>query len=542
MTPDAPAPKTYEVLAEAFHVEGTEACFALLGDANMHWANALSEKTRMIYLRHEHCAVAAAAAYARVSGNVGVATVTCGPGLTQIMTALPAAVRARIPVVVFAGEAPLTKAWYNQQIDQRPFVEACGARYIALHHPSQMRENIRAAFRSAREDGIPTVVGVPFDLQSQSWTGPASDVPTPQLSPQRVRPDPTAVTDIADIINEAERIVVLAGLGARHAVTECIALADKTGALLGTTLPARGLFHDHPFEIGIIGGFSPEPAREILQTADLVIGIGASLSSHTFDGGKLCPNADTVHVDLAPRHTNQGRESAQHLLQGDAAEAVGALTEKVAPRAGWRSNEIQSQIAVFKSPEIRPSKVPHDPANLVAALDDAVPKDWFCINSSGHCSYFTASMFGRTADNFLTIREFGAIGNGISFAIGAAVARPDQQIVLFDGDGSLLMHVQELETIRRHGLNILICVLNDAGYGSEIHKLRADGLSEEGAVFDDCDFARLAQGFGISGQRITSLDALPDALSHLSGATVLDFPIDANVASPQIHRVHPPKS
>ena len=108
--------------------EGVDTCFALLGDANMSWATRLAEQgCRMIYVRHEHCAVAAAMAFARKSGKIGVATVTCGPGLTQLMTVLPAAVRARLPLVVFAGEAPLKTGWYNQAIHQAPFVTATGA-------------------------------------------------------------------------------------------------------------------------------------------------------------------------------------------------------------------------------------------------------------------------------------------------------------------------------------------------------------------------------------------------------------------------------
>ena len=122
--------KIYEALAQAFIGEQVDTCFALLGDANMHWAGALADRgVKFIYPRHEHAAVAGATAYARVTNKVGCATVTCGPGLTQIMTILPIAVRARIPLVIFAGEAPLHKAWYNQGIDQAPFVTACGARY-----------------------------------------------------------------------------------------------------------------------------------------------------------------------------------------------------------------------------------------------------------------------------------------------------------------------------------------------------------------------------------------------------------------------------
>ena len=100
--------RVYDVLAKAFTQENVRTCFALLGDANMNWAARLSEQgCRMIYVRHEHCALASAMAYARKSGDVGVATVTCGPGVTQLITALPAAVRTHLPLVVFAGEAPL---------------------------------------------------------------------------------------------------------------------------------------------------------------------------------------------------------------------------------------------------------------------------------------------------------------------------------------------------------------------------------------------------------------------------------------------------
>src|SRR5205809_422455 len=103
MSETQPRLHVYDMLARAFMQEGVRTCFALLGDANMNWAARLSAQgCRMLYVRHEHCAVAAAMAYARKSGDVGVATVTCGPGVTQLITALPAAVRAHLPVVGFA--------------------------------------------------------------------------------------------------------------------------------------------------------------------------------------------------------------------------------------------------------------------------------------------------------------------------------------------------------------------------------------------------------------------------------------------------------
>ena len=254
-------PHVYDVLAKTFMQEGVKDCFTLMGDANMNWAARMAEQgCRMIYVRHEHCAVASAMAYARKTGEVGVATVTCGPGLTQLITALPAAVRASIPLVVFAGEAPLKMAWYNQGINQGPIITATGADYHALHLPERMPFGIRDAFIQARRERRPVVVGVPFDLQDRAWEGPAN-LPRParevlpNLSP--IPPNPDDVKKAAEVVAAAERIVVFAGYGAVEAKAgpACRALAAKVGGLLTTTLPARGLFHEDLYNIGITGSF-----------------------------------------------------------------------------------------------------------------------------------------------------------------------------------------------------------------------------------------------------------------------------------------------
>ncbi|HVJ10974.1 MAG TPA: thiamine pyrophosphate-binding protein, partial [Burkholderiales bacterium] len=154
--------RVYDILAKAFAQEGVTTCFTLMGDANMNWAARLAgEGCRMIYVRHEHCALASAMAYARKTGDVGVATVTCGPGVTQLITALPAAVRAHLPLVVFAGEAPLKSGWYNQEIDQSPLITATGSAYHRLHLPERMPVAVRDAFLQARRERRPVVVGVP---------------------------------------------------------------------------------------------------------------------------------------------------------------------------------------------------------------------------------------------------------------------------------------------------------------------------------------------------------------------------------------------
>jgi acetolactate synthase I/II/III large subunit len=502
----------------------------------------------MIYVRHEHCAVAAATAYARKSGRVGVASVTCGPGLTQILTALVAAVRARIPLVIFAGEAPIGASWYNQDLDQAPFVTAAGARYRRLHHVPRMTEEIRDAFVEAKETRCPVVLGVPFDLQAKALDAPLrqpepSEAVLPKLSP--MPPNQADLARIAERLDAARRIVVMGGLGAAAAEAQsaCRELAERLGAILATTLPARGLFHGDPFCVGVAGGFSTTLARALFAEADLVLAFGCRLTQHNLDKGKLFPNAEIVQIDTEPRAMSQGMVPASQHLRGDARLCAEALVNTVAPKPGWRSASLARAVAEVPADTARfPAETGvFDPRDVVRALDAAIPEDWQVVNSSGHCSFYFAQM-DRPFEKFLTIREFGAIGNGISYAMGVAAARAGDTVVLFDGDGSFLMHVQELETYRRHGLNILVCVLNDGAYGSEIHKLRDEGLSDQGAVFGRGDLGAIARGFGLAGQRVADLGELPGLVSGFSatgGAAVWDFHVSDRVVSPVIRRAHP---
>jgi thiamine pyrophosphate-dependent acetolactate synthase large subunit-like protein len=540
--------KLYDALAQAFVRERVGTCFALLGDANMHWAGALSGLgVECIYTRHEHAAVAGGAAFARSTGEVGCATVTCGPGLTQIMTILPIAVRARIPLVVFSGEAPLNKAWYNQGIDQKPFVDACGADYWSLHDPETMIADIHQAFAKARQDRKPVVIGVPFDLQQLPYDGelelPTSD--TLVEPAQAIEPQGELIRRAAHWIDEASCPLVLAGLGAVavEARVACIELAEKSGALLATTLPAKGLFHDQDFCLGVAGGFATERSKELFARSDLVIAIGSRLASHAFDGGKLTPNARVIHIDIDPQEMVQGRKAADLLIRSDARLGAEALVTAVSGRKAWRTAEMrQESAAALELPDDQqtPDGLLH-PMAVVKKLSEVIPANCHIVNTSGHSAYYTAQMNRHPQDHYTVIRDFGAIGNGTSFALGIAAAHPERPVVLIDGDGSALMHIQELETMTRHQMKVLTIVMNDGAYGSEVHKLRADGVTDEGSVFGRPDIATVGRGFGLNGHTVTSLDGLPDLFEQFlnsSRSAIWDVHISDKIASPQILKAH----
>lgn len=543
--------QVHQWLAQIVADEGVSCHFTLLGDANMYFADSLDALgVQSVHVRHEHCACSMAMSHARATGDLGFCSVTCGPGVTQLATALPAALRAKIPMVIFAGESPLEKAWYNQQLDQGPLVQSLGVEYVPIHTVEQITTKMREAFVKARLQQRPVVVGVPMDLQHKDWDGPKEYIPSLRVMPKQVplHPAPSAVESAAQMIAAADKLILVAGRGVLRAgaAEACVALADKCGALLATTLPARGLFVNHPFDLGVAGGFSSEIAREKFAQADLVIAVGASLAQHTRDAGKLFGQAKVIQIDLSPEGINQGAVVADAFVQGDAAVSTSKITEAIEQKGTWRSDNLQHRIASSPSDSAKFVEDGYlDPRDVVMGLQDVLPKQWEMVNSSGHCSYFSAQMRGWAANNFHVIREFGAIGNGLSYAIGVAAARPDNTVVLIDGDGSLMMHAQELETIRRHGFKILICILNDGAYGSEIHKLRSEGLDDGGAQHGRGDLGAVARGFGLGGKVLTDLSDLQielNAFAEGNQSVLWDFHVSDQIASPVMRRNHPAKS
>ena len=550
-------PKLYEALAEAFPAEGIDTQFVLMGDGNMHWCTAFAKLpgVHTVHVRHEHATVAAATAYNVATGKIAVASVTCGPGVTQLMTALPAAVRARLPLVVFAGESPINAKFYNQAIDQAPLVTATGARYIAAHSLPRMMDAVREAFHVAKVERCPVVLGVPYDLQKTDYTANQPYETSAMYQPKvgRMHPDPDVVAEAVARLAAAKRPIILGGrgvlwAGARDAT---IKLADRCGALLSNTLPARGLFHDHPFGLGITGSYFTALGREIYESADVVLAVGTSLSYY-IGHRAFFPKARKIQLDDAPRGLRDGQAAADLYVRSDAlvgVEAILAGLDKTLgagkpTAAAIRSKELAHRIAT-EPPDAEPFDLEPgvlDPRAVIRAIDAVVPKDWDVVVGGGHQAYFPAQMVGRPAERYTTVREFGAVGNGLSYALGVAAARRqgrDGKIVLFEGDGGLLFNIQEFETLKRQGYRILICVMNDGGYGSEFHKLRADGIDDSLALFGRPALEKIAHGFGLRGHEVRDVSLIPKLFADFvaQGETeVWNIQISDKVTAPVIRQ------
>ena len=523
--------------------------FGLMGDGNMWLWGAMCRNPAVshVSLRHESMAVSAADGYARTTGKVGVAMVTCGPGLTQCGTSLIAAFRGKTPVVVIAGEIPAGNKNKTQTMDQRRFVEASSARFHTITSIDNMAEEIAEAFYAARVHRGPVVLNLPMDLQEKSFDWDYDYRPSTDFLPSRVEtPSPDLLAPVIEKLMAAQRPVIIAGRGARaaNARDEIIKLADKVGALLATSLQGKGYFAGHPWDIGIAGAFASAPSEQLLADADFVLGVGAELGYYTTEGGLLFPSAEVARIDIKAQPEEIGVIPGLY-VQGDGRKAVAALNDALEARQvrkpGFRTAETR---AVLDAPphKFDPPADGLNPRTLAWNLGAALPKDSLLTCGAGHFFSWIGMYAPLPAGVEIQYSyNFGAVGQGIGVAIGTGFGNRGRQHIAVEGDGSLMFNLQELETIVRHKLQMVLIVWNDCGYGAEVHKLVAKGFDEKLAQWESPNFVALAKAFGGDGVLLKDPSEIGGAIAEglrKGGLYLIDARVSPTTPTDPYAKVH----
>jgi thiamine pyrophosphate-dependent acetolactate synthase large subunit-like protein len=528
--------KIYEAMAEAFLAEGADTVFGVMGDGNLHWMVAMGQRgARMVNVRHEAAAVAMADAYAQAGPGLGAAAVTCGPGLTQVSTTLIAAVRSKTPLVLMAGDTSTVDVSHLQDIDQRRFVEMCGAEFVPVRSVESAAEDLRLAFYRARSQRIPVVLDCPIDVQEQEYPWDWEYRPTP-VDGQRVRGDEGRLAAAAERLMTAQRPLLLAGRGAvtSDAAKAIVDLGAHAGALLATTLPAKGLFAQESFQLGVAGAFCSGVAEELFAEADLVVSFGASLNYFTTEGGLLFSDAHVVAVDLVDHAAGESRPADDYIV-ADAATAAEELLELVRARGprrtGFRTPDVARRMTASLDyvGALADDADRIEPRSAIRLVDDLLSESYDVALGTGHYWSFPV-MYLRNArpGHWFLSHYFGSIGHGLPTGIGVGVAHPDRRVVVIEGDGSLMMHLQELDTAVRLGLDLLVVVMNDHGFGAEVHKLRAVGMAADLAATPAPPFDAVARALGGDGMRVTSEADMRRGLAEFEksgGVYVLDLQV-----------------
>ncbi|MBB4931143.1 thiamine pyrophosphate-dependent acetolactate synthase large subunit-like protein [Lipingzhangella halophila] len=527
-----------EVVGATLADRGIDTVFGVVGSGNFVATDALVQSgARFFGARHEAGALAMADAHWRTTGRLAVCSVHQGPGLTNTLTALAEAAKSRSPVVVLAGATSAGMTSSNFYLDQSALVTAAGGIAEHLHRPDTVAADTARACRRALDEHRPVVLNMPLDVQA-STASALGGAAAPLRPAGRPRPAAHVVAELAQDLLSARRPVLLAGRGAwlsgaREATAE---LADRIGARLATTAVVKGMFAGHPRDVGIAGGFSTSTAVRTLESADLILALGASLTTWTTRGDTVFHGQVKV-VQVDREQSALGRnENVGTGIVADVDATVRALLAEVGDRPS------ASELGRVERPGGPAPYGPSaegtcHPADITARLEELLPAERSVVLDGGHFIGWPAMGWSvpDPAGFVFTSAGFQSIGLGLGAAVGAAIARPDRLTVLATGDGGFLMAVSELETLVRLDLDVLVVVYNDRAYGAEVHHFLDYGSGLDLVRFPETDIAGLARGAGARAVTVREHADLAQAAEWFAeprGVLVLDVRIDPAVVGP----------
>ncbi|MFF7656129.1 thiamine pyrophosphate-binding protein [Streptomyces sp. NPDC007983] len=537
----------HEATARALSEHGVTTVFGVLGDANLYAMDAFQRQAggTFVSMANEAGAVLAANGYARTSGHLGVATVTHGPALTNTVTALVESVRDRTPILLIAGDTAVADRENFQNISQRDVVMPTGAGFEQVRTPRTIAEDLTTAIRRALLERRPVVLNMPVDFQWEQVTyAPLS--PTWPAA-QAVRPDPEVMDRAVGIVASAERPVVLAGQGAvtPDARTALLRLASRIGAPVATTLRARDLFRGEPYELGIFGTLSDQSALDTITRSDCVVAFGASLNKWTTVEGSLLKGKKLVHVDvdlLAPtRHS-----AVQVEVVGDATAVADALVawldEAEVKPTGFASPKLAEQLA-GRTRHGFPDRGTDSTVDLRTALmrlESTFPEERTLVLDGGRFIHHALRILRVPEPRaYVHTVNFGSIGLGMGNAVGAAFGMPGRPTLLVTGDGGFMLGgLAEFGSAVRHGLDLVVVVLNDGAYGAEHIQLRDKGMDPAISTFAWPDLGPVATALGGQGLTVRNRAELDEALAaieHRDRPVLVDVKIDPDAVPAPDH-------
>lgn len=519
-------------VVHALRAQGVETVFGYPGGAIMPVYDALYDGgVEHLLCRHEQGAAMAAIGYARATGKTGVCIATSGPGATNLITGLADALLDSVPVVAITGQvaAPLMGTDAFQEVDVLGLSLACAKHSFLVESLDELPRVLAEAFEIANSGRPgPVLVDIPKDIQL------ASGEPEPCLSTVEDEPDLpfAALQQAREMISHAKKPMLYVGGGvgmaqAVPALREFIAVTNipSTATLKGLgAVPAV-----HPFYTGMLGMHGTKAANLAVQDCDLLIAVGARFDDRVT--GKLntfAPHAKVIHMDIDPAELSKLRQ-AHVALQGPLNQLLPALQQPV-HIAEW-----QQHIAALNEEHQwrydHPGEAIYAPL-LLKQLSERKPKESIVTTDVGQHQMWTAQHMTFTRpENFITSSGLGTMGFGLPAAVGAQVARPEDTVICVSGDGSFMMNVQELGTIKRKRLPVKILLLDNQRLGMvrQWQQLFFDERYSETTLTDNPDFLTLASAFCIPGQHITRKDqveAALDAMLNSDGPYMLHVSID----------------
>ena len=510
--------KGAELAVRALERQGVEYVFGYPGGAIMPVYDALlNSPIKHILARHEQGAALAADAYARVTGRPAVCIATSGPGATNLVTGIANAFMDSVPLVIITGQVPTVVMGTDAFLE----VDVFGITMPIVKH----------SFIVRRAEDIPGTIARAFQIAAEGRPGPVLvDLPkdisnaVPDAAPifemqrdRRDSPDPEQLAAARALIANAKRPVLYGGGGIpmAGAVDAFRAYARASGIPVVTTLKGIGSVptRDENF-LGMLGMHGNRAANLAIQESDLLICVGARFDDRAtgrLDG--FAPKARVVHMDADASEIGKLRHADAGLL-GDLFESLAAMPTglDIAPWQEWCAARKAEHAWRYDAPGDY-IYVPH----MLRRLTESAPDLTIACDVGQHQMWVAQHCHFDRPEQHLTSAGLGTMGYGIPAGIGACLARPGARVVTVSGDGSVMMNIQELATIRRYGLDLKILLVDNSSLGMvrQWQELFHQERYSEVDLSDNPDFVEVARSFGIPGFRITRRDEVEDAIHRL---------------------------
>ncbi|MGA2415582.1 MAG: biosynthetic-type acetolactate synthase large subunit [Candidatus Sulfotelmatobacter sp.] len=516
--------KGAEIVLQCMRAEGIDLVFGYPGGAIMPLYDALEGSgIRHVLTRHEQGAVFAAEGYARVTGKVGVAMATSGPGATNLVTGIADAKMDSVPLVCITGQVRTAMIGTDafQETDVFGVTLSLTKWSRLVRTIDEIPEAIAEGFYWARSGRPgPVVIDIPTDLlkAKKEFSGPVKF--TPHRRPAEAKTDRAFRDTILSLLQGASRPVALVGAGAKlsGAIPQLRRLLDCLNIPAFATVHGLGSIPPQaPYYLGMVGMHGTRAANTALHETDLLFVFGARLDDRvTGEPTRFAPNAKIVHFEIDPAQLDRVRTCEVPVI-GDLADTIPAFHAEVEQASlpdwsGWRAVACGSERA-----ELDPRGLAQPTMRFLDELFSRLPQNNVIIADVGQHQMWAAQRFRSSSPRgFITSGGLGAMGFALPAAVGVQLAQPDTCVLCVSGDGGFQMNIQELATVHRLSLPIKMVIVDNKYLGMvrQWQQLFYERNYAETDLSDNPDFVEIARAYKINACR-------------LNEAAMAEFPVSA---------------
>lgn len=544
-------PTVSDVLVRALVDQRVRHVFGVVGDALNSFTDSIrrTDGIDWIGVRHEEVGAFAAGAQAQLTGSLAVCAGTVGPGAIHMLNGLYDAAKSHVPLLAIAGQVPLAEMGSDtfQEVDNDALFRDVAVFTHTIASAIQVPRVVDRAIEMALTRRGVAVLTLPGDVGSASVHG---DLATHRVAEPAVSNsvDADIAANVGELLGAASKITILAGLGARNARTELLALAGRLQAPIVATIKAKEFLDwDNPFNVGQAGLIGNAAAADALRDAELLLMVGTDFPYREY----YPTSATVIQIDTAPEHI--GRRTLVSL--GVVADAAATL-RRLLPLVAQRDNrafleQLQSRYHAWTARQQRLADTNYDktllgkaeglldnrnhkirPESVAAIVNELAAPDAIFTTDTGMSTVWLARFIRfRESQRLLGSFNLGSMANAMPQALGAQALYPDRQTIAFCGDGGLTMLLGDLITLVSYQLPVKLIVFNNHRLGMVKLEMEQAGLPEFGTTLDNPDLAAVATALGLTGIRIEQPEDLRAELARAfttSGPVLVDIATNPN--------------